>query len=154
MFWRRLVNLPACAIADKINKERKSKMSEHAIYSTSASDRWMNCSASIHETAKLSPTHGDGHSMPSAKGTTVHAIGEHFLTTNLIDPDGSLWGDWSDVGSFNIQLVTDEMIQMARDYHAAIQEIREDRDELLVEHRAFYSDELLELLTRCLSMTS
>ena len=120
-------------------------MSTHAIFAPSSADRWLVCPGSVELTKQLHATAAE-HNEYTASGTVIHAMGEMTLRAGrgkaVFGPQPYSWGSFADVGDFSSNWVTDEMEQQARDYHDAVMELRTKGDEMRVEVRAKFSDEL------------
>lgn len=124
-------------------------MSAHAQFSPSASERWIKCPKSVALTAELAAS-GSEHSIYSASGTTIHAIGEDALHSALVtetDPNyngfiGMTWGAMTDVGDFNDHRIDEEMVQQAKDYVRHALSLHRRHDMIGIETKLRYSNKL------------
>lgn len=115
----------------------------HAPFSPSSADRWLKCPRSVALTKELHSL-PDDHSIYTASGTVIHAMGEALLRqpecVRLIV--GIPWGNWATVAPFNDELVDQGMIDMAIAYSDAVDDLREPDDNILVEVKSVWSDKL------------
>ncbi|MCP3870146.1 MAG: DUF2800 domain-containing protein, partial [Gammaproteobacteria bacterium] len=85
----------------------------------------------------------DSHTIHTARGTVIHAMGEALL----LDPTegfvkGAQWGKWEEVGEFNDHKVDNDMIDMAIAYAKAVWDMETATSAMLVEERAKWDDDL------------
>lgn len=127
-------------------------MSAHALFSPSATDRWITCPGSVTLTEQLQ-IKSSGHSIYSAEGTTTHAIAEMALRLKYIereDPTAMLeealehrWLHYAEgLGEFAKNAVTDDMIWQVKVYMDAVAAIVEPQDTVWIEHRVFMNPAL------------
>ena len=120
-------------------------MTQHAIFSPSATDRWLACPGSITLTEQLESDSG-GHSIYTAEGTTIHALAEQVLQAKYVDRQdpqpilaaapGKPWSDYADgLDSFGDNEVTPEMVWQAQTYLEAVDAIVQPQDTVGIETR-------------------
>jgi hypothetical protein len=124
-------------------------MTEHARYSPSASERWTNCPGSITAAENLHSTQEE-HNVYTAKGTVIHAMGEQLLKMALeeagdwqtFDPVDKTYGDFAEVGMYNDEAVTDDMVEQALTYLRLALDMLRPGDRHLIEEKVYFSKDL------------
>jgi len=115
-------------------------MSTHAMFSPSATERWINCPGSVALT-KVAHQIATGHSIYTASGTVIHAIGEALLKGEDFNHK-TKWGDWADVGDFGYETVGKDMFTQAHDYYNAVREMVNTGTDIRIEVKAKLNDRL------------
>ena len=127
-------------------------MSNHAIYSPSSSEIWMNCPGSVPRKEFLSASDNEGNIYTSS-GSVIHALGEELLRAVFISNIDyrpildrfikTKWGDWCELpAEFAVLPVDQDMIAQAEVYLAAARDMIDPGDEVFIEVRMKHSEEL------------
>ncbi len=114
----------------------------HAIYAPSSADIWMNCHGMPEYVQSLGLKSG-GHTLYTARGSVIHAMGEERLLDSTTDFVLNVrWDRWCDDLPAHLaeMPVTQHMIDQAHQYADAVEEMRQPGDVLHVEYRSVYSD--------------